>query len=982
MELKGVKPGRFHPRCTACRGKFVLQISANPNEPPMVGAEHDPSAETISPVIAHALGVPNSPAPVAAPNRQVSTTQVARTLAETMPATPSVVPTPASERASVAASTQATLAHAPAPAPAPIAPPRPSPDTSFHDDAGAAPYTDAGDQVTPGLTLGGYEIQQKLGEGGMGAVYLARQVSLDRNVALKVLSPFLARDPQFVARFTREAYAAAQLTHHNVVQIHDIGAERETHFFSMEFVEGQTLSKLVDEHGKVDIEQAVGFVLQAARGLKYAHDHGLIHRDIKPENLLLNDQGIVKVADLGLVKRAGANETISSGTATAGGPIDRTQANMSMGTPAYMAPEQAEDAAAVDQRADIYSLGCTLYDLLTGRPPFTGETAVEIITKHQREAVVPPELIVRNIPKTISTILMKMVAKRPEQRFQTMGEVIRAMEDFLGVATTGPFTPKEEHVKVLEFAVERFNASKWARIRKLVIGVFYLACIALAIFVGMTRTNEDHAIAVLRKVQWTGAFVGLAILTTLAYQITVGLTQRTPIFLKFRQLVFGANLTDWLMWVFVLALAGTALVVFKQHVPWLIVVGIAVLLAAAFHFTVDLALNRDRAKPISQVEQMLKDMRLRGLEENALRQFVCNYSGKHWEAFYEALFGYEAKLQARTLWGKSERGQLRPRYGAWRDPIIRGIEMRLSARRESRERRLLAKVEAKALKAKGFREDIARKQAKRNADALVSRAEKLRSTKASRAAKTMTALPTQASTPASAAPAQPQSVMINKDAALEGAIAAILHSGSMKGEASGEGDDEWERVHESWFKRRYGTPLDLVFSQIIRFALAMVVLAGFTIWFKQQGGADAAARETAAVVGSRREIDFTGQVKDIRGNIIRAGSDIKTAGEKVVEKTGTQPLRLFPERWTTLNRWFEPFGGWNAGLAGVLLLLSVFFVGKMMGLLVMISALVSMWGYRFELPVIGFQPYPWMAAIAAILLWLFAVIFFRHREGY
>jgi hypothetical protein len=431
------------------------------------------------------------------------------------------------------------------------------------------------------------------------------------------------------------------------------------------------------------------------------------------------------------------------------------------------------------------------------------------------------------------------------------------------------------------------------------------------------------------------------------------------------------------MWIFVLGLAGTALVVFKQHVPWLIVVGIAVLLAAAFHFTIDLALNRDRAKPISQVEAMLKEMRLRGLEENSLRQFVCNYSGKHWEAFYEALFGYEAKLQARTLWGKSERGQLRPRYGAWRDPIIRGIEMRLSARREARERRLLARVEAKALRAKGFREDIARKQAKRNADALVSRAEKLRSTKASRAAKTMTALPTQPS-----APAQPQSAMIQKDAALEGAIAAILHSGSMKGEEGAEGDEEWERTHESWFKRRYGTPLDLVFSQIIRFALAMVVLAGFTIWFKQQGGADAAADQARAIAESRREIDFTGQVKDLRGNIVRAGSDIKKAGENVVGKTGTQPLRLFPDRWTTLNRWFEPFGGWNAGLGGVLLLLSVFFVGKMMGLLVMVSALVAMWGYRFELPVIGFTPYAWMAAIAAILLWLFAVIFFRHREGY
>jgi hypothetical protein len=437
------------------------------------------------------------------------------------------------------------------------------------------------------------------------------------------------------------------------------------------------------------------------------------------------------------------------------------------------------------------------------------------------------------------------------------------------------------------------------------------------------------------------------------------------------------------MWALLLFLVGAALVVFNQHIPWLIVLGIAVLLAAAFHFTIDLAFNRDRATPLTQTEAMLKQMRLRGLEENSLRQFVCNYSGKHWEAFYEALFGYEAKLQARSLWGRGERGALRPRFGAWRDPIIRGIEIRLSMRREARERKLLAKVEAKALKAKGIRDDIARKQARVNAERLVSRAEKLRSTKISRASQTMAPTETAVSSSATMA-SQAQSVMVTKDAALEGAIAAILRGGSMESGSRAEAgapDEEWERVHESWFKRRYGTPLDLAFSQIVRFALAMIVLAGFTLWFKQNSG-DQAAREALEVAGSRREIDFTGQVKDLKGNIVRASTDIKKAGETVAEKTGNKPLQLFPDRWERLNRKFEPFGGWNAGLGGMLLLLSVFFAGKMMGLLVMISALIAMWGYRFDLPVIGYHPAPWMAATAAVLLWIFAVIFFRKREGY
>src|SRR5579871_3707722 len=139
--------------------------------------------------------------------------------------------------------------------------------------------------------LGGYEIIKTLGEGGMGRVYLANQTSLARNVALKVLAPRLASDAEFVSRFTREAFAAAQLTHHNVVQIHDIGVEHskdagDTNFFSMEFVEGQTLSKVAAQSGRLDPATAVGYVLQAARGLKFAHEHGMIHRDVKPDNLL------------------------------------------------------------------------------------------------------------------------------------------------------------------------------------------------------------------------------------------------------------------------------------------------------------------------------------------------------------------------------------------------------------------------------------------------------------------------------------------------------------------------------------------------------------------------------------------------------------------------------------------------------------------------------------------------------------------------
>src|SRR5262249_21346317 len=147
--------------------------------------------------------------------------------------------------------------------------------------------------------LGGYQVVKELGRGGMGMVFLGRQISLDRPVALKVMHPRWAKNPTFVARFAREAYAAAPLVHHNVVQVYDVDAEGEHNFFSMEFVKGKSLGDLLQDHGKLDSEVAVNYVLQAARGLKFGHDLGMVHRDVKPDNLLLNDQGIVKVADLG-----------------------------------------------------------------------------------------------------------------------------------------------------------------------------------------------------------------------------------------------------------------------------------------------------------------------------------------------------------------------------------------------------------------------------------------------------------------------------------------------------------------------------------------------------------------------------------------------------------------------------------------------------------------------------------------------------------
>ena len=275
-----------------------------------------------------------------------------------------------------------------------------------------------------------------LGKGGMGSVYLARQVSLDRSVALKTLNAEWASDPGFVSRFVREAYAAAQLTHHNVVQIYELGRDGNVNYFSMEYVHGGSLGDKLRKAGKLPADEAVRFIIQAANGLRFAHDRGMVHRDIKPDNLMVNDEGIVKVADLGLVKTkgvsveedAGGGKGKRTGDGSGLGALpDVTRVGSAMGSPSYMAPEQCRDATTVDGRADIYSLGCTLYALIAGRTPFQGKTAVEVISNHLNEPPPPLARAAPQVSRDLGAIVDRTLAKDPADRFQSMGEFVGAL---------------------------------------------------------------------------------------------------------------------------------------------------------------------------------------------------------------------------------------------------------------------------------------------------------------------------------------------------------------------------------------------------------------------------------------------------------------------------------------------------------------------------------------------------------------------------
>jgi serine/threonine protein kinase len=297
------------------------------------------------------------------------------------------------------------------------------------------------------LVLGNYVILDKLGQGGMGMVLKARHRRMDRIVALKVLSPNVVKSPDMLARFHREVKAAARLEHSNIVAAYDADEARGTHFFVMQFVEGADLSSIVKKKGPLPVDQAINCILQAARGLDYAHRHGVIHRDIKPANLLLDNHGTVKVLDMGLARIEG--ETGSQAELTSTGAV--------MGTVDYMAPEQALSTKSADARSDIYSLGISLWYLLTARPAYEGDSLMARLLAHRETP--PPSLkgARGEVPAALDSLFQKMIAKQPKDRCQTMTEVVAFLENCqrpqaISTKSTPSFTtgPSEES-KLSEF---------------------------------------------------------------------------------------------------------------------------------------------------------------------------------------------------------------------------------------------------------------------------------------------------------------------------------------------------------------------------------------------------------------------------------------------------------------------------------------------------------------------------------------------------
>lgn len=283
------------------------------------------------------------------------------------------------------------------------------PPSPIHETPGPSQGVDLTDR-----TLGDYHILRQLGQGGMGQVYLAEQISLKRKVALKLLRPETANNPVALARFQNEAEAVARITHANIVQVYQIGQVDGLVFMALEYVEGRNLREYIARKGPPDVLLGLSIMRQVAGALQRAGELGLVHRDIKPENILLTRKGEVKVADFGLVRCLGEEAT----------NINLTQSGITMGTPLYMSPEQVE-GKPLDCRSDIYSFGITCYHMLAGEPPFTGENAFEVAFKHVRTEATPLEEFRPDLPAALCALVHKMMAKDPADRHQTGRELLR-----------------------------------------------------------------------------------------------------------------------------------------------------------------------------------------------------------------------------------------------------------------------------------------------------------------------------------------------------------------------------------------------------------------------------------------------------------------------------------------------------------------------------------------------------------------------------
>jgi len=917
MVIKTVKAGRFRPSCQKCRQTFVLEIKADASagdEGFRFEVQRIAEGRELADLATRMDNEPTMPA--AAPD---STRAVESRGTEVM-ADDRTMAMDDEQRAATAASASPSKLS--------------SPQVSTHArstltgpaatrDAGSAMTADdrsAGSESNRAAIgrLGGYRLIKELGRGGMGSVYLATQLSLDRQVAIKTMQGRWTSSPRAVARFVREAYAAAQLVHHNIVQIYDLGEDKGTNFFSMELVRGGSLDDLLKKEGRLEPRRAATLVLQAARGLAFAHDNGMVHRDIKPANLMLNDEGLVKVADLGLVKTSAmtesddADEGLNPMLASAHSNV--TGAGSRMGTPAYMAPEQADDASSVDARADIYSLGCTFHALLTGKPPFTGKSVDEMISKHKTEPIVRPDRVVPGVAPELGAIVERMTAKRLEERYANLQEVIAALEKYLG-STPEEATRRQERSRRLIEATSRFAAVPTTPIRLGLPLAFAAVAVVLTLIGSLIGWRIGFGVAL------------YGLLVPVVGLIAGTLVDRSsPVSSRVRLTLAGSRLGDRITWGLGALVIVALVVAAGLTLPAIVAVVAAIGTALAWRSIVAATIDRKRAGIVAEIEGILREIRLDGTDEDRVKQMVADAAGKDWEEAFEAVWDYDSMVAMRTVLANEGKGAGRRTARPIRDALVRRLEERAERVRQDRQKQVLVKVERASLKAQGKSDSEAEREAAAFAGAMVEMANEARLTIAS----------LKGSLPAAEAFARRTRVKM---------MLAEARGGRPKRELD-EPKADLGGMLAGWFGGR------------LRFAIGALLLVGCVFWMRQNGLLDA---ERLQQIGDAAQQQISQASESIREGNVNV-DDVKAATAATSATIGgTTPLSL-----PVVGRFFDSLG---PGVLGLLMVVTALLGGFRLTPFALIAVAVTLLLPQLGLPNFGLGGlWHWIAPTIGVLL--------------
>ncbi len=755
--------------------------------------------------------------------------------------------------------------------------------------------------------LGGYVVLKLLGHGPRGKSLLARPLSLAGRVVLKVVSADRAHDAVFVERYLREALASAQLSSPHLVPIVEIGHHGPSTFTALEYVPGASLAEEVAKQGRIEPRRAAAWILQAARGLAVAHAQGVWHRDVKPENLRLTRDGLIMVDDLGLettpslaaaesgldkASRKGPGGRAQTASQDAAPPAPRIE-RAAVGTPIYMAPEQARDALIIDGRADVYSLGCTFYTLVTGRPPHAKATASELIASHQDEPLIPPQEFAPGLAPAIADVIQTMTRKAPEERYPSMDVVIDVLEGCLGLRRGSATAHEQAYQEAIQEASSLMNDAPPARLRRQILlgatGV-WLAFLLLLIAMGAYRVAVVIA--------------GFGALTGSVLALTSKSIRPSGLFDLLRELLLGDGLRSWLFAGFgLIVLLGLA--VYGGLVGSLIFLGICIGgLLGGFHYFVERPFAATCAEAVSRVTDTLRRLRQAGYDERLLRQKLADDAGAGWEPLFAAVFGDRALEAERLRRLHDASAQFGTGWLSWKGTAQRVLSGLLDMRRDSRLRRLFQQVEEARFEAEGLNLMTARRRSWRISKAIVLAAAEWR----------------------------------DEQLALQGGGTSSAVTGPTLPQRLREAVESPEHIltqHESHpgpIRRKLESLLNLVFGRLTRLALGAALLGGLAVWLHSH------EIVTAAQVGE-------------------AASEVGRIARQAAENADPDLLRdIHVDVHVERAKLFQPLGvPWlpgplrsilaaNLGVAGLLLVVASLFRSRSVGFFSVLAAAVVLLG--------------------------------------